>query len=335
MTLATSAGKIHVVGADREQHHVERAQRVLLARRGQQILELAELRRRGSRAIVDAEHPRTIVGHLAAEHAGLNARAGAGQRQEGHGEVRLLDGQRQRGAQLIAVERAMAARAHPARAVTRPIFRRGRRRRSVLAGTIVAIAGAARPEILAAGAAAQKTLEAKRAIQLHGLVGIAFAGGDGIAQARDEHVAHGDLGDHALRGAVAERDIDGGDRDASVGHAQDDFAFAGRLVLAQLSLAVIEGPGADRARRRVAGKDDADAVIARREVILFFAVAVAGLPSGRRTCRRRDCRPRPWPSPSLRCRAPAAARRRARRRRGWPRPGAGNRPRCGTGGSGS
>src|SRR6202040_1869602 len=53
--------------------------------------------------------------------------------------------------------------------------------------------------------------------------------------------------------------------------------FARRLVLAQLSLAVIEGPGTDRARRRVAGQDDADAVIARREIILLFAVAVAGL----------------------------------------------------------
>ncbi len=149
--------------------------------------------------------------------------------------------------------------------------------RPVLAGAIVAIAGAARPEILAAGTAAQEALEAKSAIELHRLVGIAFARGDGIAQARDQHVAHRDLGDHALRGAVAERDVDGGDRDASVRHAQDDFAFARRLVLAQLSLAVIEGPGTDRARRRVAGQHDADAVIARREIILFFAVAIAGL----------------------------------------------------------
>src|ERR1700685_3221278 len=171
----------------------------------------------------------------------------------------------------------MPARAHPPRAVTRLIFRPGRRRRPFLTRTIIAIAGAARPEILAAGAAVQEPLEAKRAIELHGLVGIAFAGGDGIAQSRDEHVAHGDLGDHALRGAVAERDIDGGDRDASVRHAQDDLAFARRLVLAQLSLAVIEGPGADCARRRIAGQHDADAVIARCDVILFFAVAIAGL----------------------------------------------------------
>src|SRR6202044_2384699 len=57
----------------------------------------------------------------------------------------------------------------------------------------------------------------------------------------------------------------------------DDFAFARRLVLAQLSLAVIESPGTDRARRRVAGQYDANAVIARREVILFFAIALAGL----------------------------------------------------------
>src|SRR4029077_18285391 len=67
------------------------------------------------------------------------------------------------------------------------------------------------------------------------------------------------------------------DGDAPVGHAQDDLAFARRLVLAQLSLAVIEGPGTDRARRRVAGPHDADAVIAGAEIILFFAVAIAGL----------------------------------------------------------
>src|SRR4029077_20516261 len=243
----------------------------------QEILELAELRRRGARAVVDADHPGTIVGGLSAEHAGGDARAGAGQRQERYRQVRLLDGERQRGAQLIAVERAVTAGAHPARAVARPILRRRRRRRPVLAGAVVAIAGAARPEILAAGAAAQEALEAKAAFPLHRPRGIAFARGDGIAQPRDQHVAHGDLGYDALRGAVAERDVDGGDGDAPVRHAQDDLALARRLVLAQLSLAVIEGPGTDRALRRIAGNLDADAVIARRDIVLLFAVALAGL----------------------------------------------------------
>src|SRR5208282_3339666 len=111
----------------------------------------------------------------------------------------------------------MTGRVHPARAVARPVLRRSRARWSIFAGAIVAVTGAAWPEILAA-AAAQKAPEAKPAFELHRLVRIAFAGRDGIAKAGDEYVAHRDFGDHTLRRAVAERDIDGGDGGAPVAH---------------------------------------------------------------------------------------------------------------------
>ncbi len=66
-----------------------------------------------------------VVEALPGEHAGLDRGPGAGERQEGHGEVRLLDGERERGAHLIAVKRAMAGGTHPARAVARPVCCRG------------------------------------------------------------------------------------------------------------------------------------------------------------------------------------------------------------------
>ena len=48
----------------------------------------------------------------------IDCRARAGERQEGHGDLRVLDRERERGAQLIAVERAMA------RALIQPAPRR-------------------------------------------------------------------------------------------------------------------------------------------------------------------------------------------------------------------
>ena len=105
----------------------------------------------------------TFVGALAAEHADLDGGPGARERQEGHGKMRLLDRECERGAHLIAVERAMASRIHPTRAVARPVFCRGRARRSVLAGAVVGKAGAARPEVLAA---ATEAPEAEAAFEL-------------------------------------------------------------------------------------------------------------------------------------------------------------------------
>ena len=80
-------------------------------------------------------------------------------------------------------------------------------------------------------AAAEEALEAEAAFERHRLVRIAFAGRDGIADAGDEHVADRDLAHHALRRAVAERNIDRRDGRAAVGQAQLDFLLAGRVDL--------------------------------------------------------------------------------------------------------
>ena len=51
---------------------------------------------------------RTLAGALRVEQSVGDTRAGAGERQEGHGDLRVLDRERKRGARLIAVERAVA-----------------------------------------------------------------------------------------------------------------------------------------------------------------------------------------------------------------------------------
>src|ERR1022692_786821 len=121
----------------------------------------------------------------------------------------------------------MAPRIHPARAVARPVLGGSRARRSGFAGAIVAITGAAWPEILAGGAV-QEPLEAESAFEFDRPVRIAFAGGDGIAKTGDQDIAHGDFGDDALRRAVAKRNVDGGDRRLAVSHAQIDLLVARR-----------------------------------------------------------------------------------------------------------
>ncbi len=128
-----------------------------------------------------------------------------------------------------------------------------------------------------AAAAAQKSLETKAAVEFHGLVRIAFAGGDGIAEAGDEHVAHRDLGGDALRGAVAEWNVDSGDGGAAGAHPQSDFLIARHGALLQRPVAVVEIPDAGRALRQRPRNGDADRVIARRQIVFALAVALAGV----------------------------------------------------------
>ena len=142
--------KFHVVRSDGEQQQIELAIRLLPARRGEYGAQRAELARDRT---VAAGHRRgrAFVSLLAVEQAGVDGGAGAGERNERHREVRVLDSERERGAHLIAVERAMAGRAHPARRVARPVCRRGRTRRCVLAGAVAAVAGPPWTEILTGG----------------------------------------------------------------------------------------------------------------------------------------------------------------------------------------
>ena len=86
------------------------------------VLELGDLRgdRPGQRRRCRG---RAFARALATEKAEFDGRAGAGERQERDGDVRILDRERERGAHLIAVERAVAGAAHPARALPRPFAR--------------------------------------------------------------------------------------------------------------------------------------------------------------------------------------------------------------------
>src|SRR2546430_6516063 len=135
----------------------------------------------------------------------------------------------------------MAGRIHPSRAVARPVAPRKRTRRSIFAGSIVAIAGPARAIVLAA-ATAKEAFEAEAAFEFNRPVRIALAGGDGVAQSGNKDIAHRDIGCEPLGGAVAERDVDRRDRRAPGTHAQFDFMIAGGGTLTGRSFAVIESP---------------------------------------------------------------------------------------------
>ena len=127
--------------------------------------------------------------------------------------VPVLDRERQRGAQLIAVQRAVAGGRHPARAVAVPVAGRGGRAGgAVVAGLVALVAEPARPEIFAA----RRAEEAPEAEALVGErdrpVGIAFAGGDRVAHSRDQQIADLDLGRDAVDAVVRPGDADGGHR---------------------------------------------------------------------------------------------------------------------------
>src|SRR5215469_11517585 len=122
--------------------------------RGHKVPQDGKLRRRRARTAVDSDHPGTIIGALAGEHSSSDGRAGTRERQKRHRKVRLLDRQRERTSDLIAVQRAMAGGIHPPRAVPRPVFAGERARWSVFARSIVAIASPAWSIILAAAAKA-------------------------------------------------------------------------------------------------------------------------------------------------------------------------------------
>ena len=85
---------------------------------------------------------------LRAEQAVGDGGAGAGERQIGHRDMRISHRERERGAGLVAVQRAMAGGIEPERAVALPVLQRVRR----LAGAAAFVAGAARTVILRARA---------------------------------------------------------------------------------------------------------------------------------------------------------------------------------------
>src|SRR6185369_5771573 len=125
-----------------------------------------------------------------AEQPALDRRAGAGERQERHRDMRVLDRERERGAQLVAVERAVARLAHPARAEPCPlgeVFRRA----VLLAGAVALEGRAAGAEIFAARSEAAETEALIR--ERHRTVRIALACRNRVAEAGDQEIAHCDL----------------------------------------------------------------------------------------------------------------------------------------------
>ena len=123
---------------------------------------------------------------LRAEQTVGDGGAGAGQRQIGHRDVRITHRERQRGAGLVAVERAVAGRIEPDRAMALPVLQRVR----CPAGAAALVAGAAWTVILLTrgaeiGAEAEAHIrERDRTIR------IAFAGCDAVAKSGDQDVAH-------------------------------------------------------------------------------------------------------------------------------------------------
>ena len=135
--------------------------------------------------------------------------------------LRVLHRKRQRGSQLIAVERAVAGRRHPAGAMADPVAGGAGAGTGgvVVAGLVGLVAVTARPEIFAADGA-EKAPEAEALVgERDRPVGIAFAGGDRVAKARDQQVADADLGRDALDAVVRPRDPDRRDGRLAEAHA--------------------------------------------------------------------------------------------------------------------
>ncbi len=142
-------GEIDVVGADREQNEVELAVGLAFLRGGKRGAQFAELRVDGALAVGGGFRRQAFAGALRAEQPVRDGGAGAGQRQVGHRDMRILHGERERGAGLIAVQRAVTGGIEPQRAVALPVRQAVRR----FAGPSALEPGAARPVILRAGAA--------------------------------------------------------------------------------------------------------------------------------------------------------------------------------------
>src|SRR5262249_42294814 len=127
------------------------------SRRCQQLRQLGDLGANRPRTGGAGARARAFARPLVVEKSGIDGCARAAERNEGDGEMRVLDGERERRAHLIALERAVAGPAEPAR-VWRPPAAGARflvRHRG--AGFVAAEAGAPRPLI----SPPVETLEAK------------------------------------------------------------------------------------------------------------------------------------------------------------------------------
>src|SRR5207244_11449266 len=188
--------------ADRQQHEVERALGLAAPGRGERLAQFGELAVHRALTGIVRFRWRALAKALRAEQAIVDGGAGAGERQIGDRDVRILHGQLQRGAGLVAVERAVAGRVEPPGALALPHLPRLRRR----AGATALVAGAARPVVLR-GRGGEIVTEAKPFVgERDRPIRIALAGGDAVAKTGDEDVAHRNLGRDAL-GAFGAGDV--------------------------------------------------------------------------------------------------------------------------------
>ena len=165
----------------------------------------------------------------------------------------------------------MAGPAHPARALPCPIGD-ARVFAHRAAGLVAVEAGTSGPEVFAAG----KPPEAEAFVgEPHRAVGIALAGGDRVAEPRDQHVAHLNLGRHPLGRAVGQHDVDGGDRRLAVAHPELHLLDAVGLDRSRRAFAIVEAPDAALVRRQDALDRDPDAVVGGTEIRFAFTVAIA------------------------------------------------------------
>src|SRR5438093_5214233 len=139
--VANETREANVVRPDREQHQIELALGIGGARAGERAVELGELRARCIGTVRIRARARAFDDALAAEKARADGRARAGERQIRDRDVRVLDRKRERGARLVAVERAMAGAALPARTLPRPVGSVGIVAGVAGAGAVAAIAG--------------------------------------------------------------------------------------------------------------------------------------------------------------------------------------------------
>src|SRR5581483_2254594 len=170
----------------------------------------------------------------------------------------------------------MARRIHPPRAVALPFaqgFRAGFRC-AAAAALVAAVTLAAGPEVLIAG----KIAEAEANVgKPHRLVRVAFAGADGIAESRDQQVAHGDFGGCLLDAAVRRHDADAGDGRLAIAQAHGHVLAAIDGDALHGDGAVVKIPGTTRSLGHLSGEHGVDAVIFRGEIILGFAVTLADI----------------------------------------------------------
>ena len=266
-------GKADVVRPDGQEYEIEAARRRSAPGASQQRAQLGQLRRhRGRAGRVAAVELATA---LRVEQTAIDGGAGAGERQERHRDVRSLDGERERGAQLITVERAMARPVHPPRREHSPL--------APVAAAIGAVAALVTGETDAAGAEIFGGADAEEAAEAEPLVGerhrairVAVARRDGVAEPGDQEIAHGDRGAGATHRFAGRRDIDRCRRWFAVACPQRyRLGAGGACGMRHWLVRGHKAPAAGRVRRDEAAEPHLDAMIRRVEIAFPHPVAHA------------------------------------------------------------